>query len=159
VASDAQYEYFKFLYEHERARYEALVNRGKLYLSIVTLYMGLLAVGTDKAIDALGRSMALRSVYMVSVLLLVTALVFVVYAVGIYTNEKPSDPEQLVSSFGDERPSDEAFRDARIVDLAVATGRNSANNDRRAKRLRTATILLLSGIFGQAIFLTLIVAS
>jgi hypothetical protein len=157
MASKEQYEYYKFLYDHERSRYLELVNRGKLFLSIITLYMGLLAVGADKTISGLESSILLTLVYFISVFLLVASLVAVVLAIGIYKNEKPSSPREMILSLKDNVPTDDEFRDERVVDLAVATDRNSENNDLRAKRLQVSSYLLILGILGQALFLYLYV--
>ena len=157
MASKEQYEYYKFLYDHERSRYLELVNRGKLFLSIITLYMGLLAVGADKTITGLESSILLTLVYFISVFLLVASLVAVVIAIGIYRNEKPSNPREMILALKDYVPTDDEFRDERIVDLAVATDRNSKNNDLRAKRLQVSSYLLILGILGQALFLYLYV--
>lgn len=155
MASKEQYDYYKFLYEHERSRYLELVNRGKLFLSIITLYMGLLAVGADKTVTGLAESTWSMAAYLTSILLLVGALAEVVLAVGIYKNEKPSNPRKMILALEQEPPQDSDFRDERIVDLAVATERNSQNNDLRAKRLQISSVLLLLAIFAQAIFLLL----
>jgi len=157
MATKEQYEYYKFLYDHERSRYLELVNRGKLFLSIITLYMGLLAVGADKTITGLEGSILLMSVYFISVSLLVASLVEVVLAIGIYKNEKPSSPRKMILALEENVPTDEEFRDERIIDLAVATDRNSNNNDLRAKRLQVSSFLLLLAILGQAFFLGLFV--
>ncbi len=154
MASQTQYDYYMFLYEHERSRYIELVNRGKLFLSIITLYMGLLAVGADKTINVLENSFIVLSIYFISVLLLIGSLIEVVLAIGIYSNEKPSNPETMIQNL-DKTPTDDEFRDERIIDLAVATNRNSKNNDFRAERLKMSSFFLLLGIFGQAVFLGL----
>lgn len=84
---------------------------------------------------------------------LIIALIWVVTALGIYTNEKPSDPEELVEELNETNPGLENFIENRFVDLAVATKRNALNNDLRAKRLRYGSLFILLGMTFQALFL------
>ena len=156
MSSPVQFEYFKFLYEHERHRHIELINRGKVYLSIITLYMGLLAMGADKTIARVENSLPLILIYISSLFFIISALADVIFAIGIYTNEKPSDPEVIINRMDDTVTPDQKFIEDRIIDFAVATNRNSANNDKRAGYLRYSTYLLLLGILCQAVLVTLI---
>lgn len=53
---DKQYEYFMFLFNQGRSRYIELVNRGKIFISIISLYFGLLAVAADKTVNKLSEN-------------------------------------------------------------------------------------------------------
>lgn len=45
-----------FLFNQERSRYIELVNRGKIFISIISLYYGLLAVAADKTVNKLSEN-------------------------------------------------------------------------------------------------------
>jgi hypothetical protein len=47
---------------------------------------------------------------------------------GVYDNERITDPEKIVAGFGADEMSDASFFDDRIIDLAVACNRNKKNN-------------------------------
>ncbi len=48
MASESQYEFFKCAYDEERDRYRELINRGKVFLTVVSIYLGLLAANADR---------------------------------------------------------------------------------------------------------------
>lgn len=51
MATQAQYDFFKDLYEEENARAQSLIDRGKIYLSIVSLFFGGIFLKLDWVID------------------------------------------------------------------------------------------------------------
>ena len=92
---------------------------------------------------------------MAAVFLLVSFLLSL-YSAGVEDYEGVADPEKVIEKFGDTPPTDEAFLDDRIIDLAVACNRNSSVNDRKAKRLYWAGLSLLSGIAAHAAYFLVI---
>ncbi|MDX2044952.1 MAG: hypothetical protein SF097_27320 [Acidobacteriota bacterium] len=158
MATEAQYQFFKGLYDAEQARYRELIDRGKLFLSIITIYLGLLSVAADKTIPKLDSSLFAKSAYVVSVMFIIIAMALVVLAVGIFKYEYPSDPQRIIESFKDVPPTDDDFRDERIIDFTVATKRNFSQNEMRARLLRLSSFMLLLGALGQAIFFIRIAA-
>ena len=152
MATQTQYDFFKYLYDAEQTRYRELIDRGKLFLSIITIYLGLLAVAADKTIPLSKHSLIIAITYTTSVIFIVGAMVPVVLAVGVFKYERPSDPMRIVENFGREIPIDEEFLDARLVDFAVATERNFSQNEKRANLLRVSSFILLLGAIGQAVF-------
>ncbi len=153
MSSQSQFEYYKYLFERESSRYQELINRGKLFLSVITLYLGLLAVAADKSIPKLQAYTLPAITYFIGVALIVTALTLVVLAVGIYQHEKPSDPMKMIDRYSETEPTDSEFFDERIADFAVATERNARINDRRAALLRFASFVLLFGVAAQTFLL------
>jgi hypothetical protein len=66
---------------------------------------------------------------------------------GVYDNERITDPEKIVAGFGADEMSDASFFDDRIIDLAVACNRNKKNNDIRAVWLGISMTSAVLGIF------------
>lgn len=152
MSSKDKFDYFKFLYEQERSRYLELINRGKLFLTVVTLYFGVLAVALDKTIDLNKINLFQKLVYGSSFVFLVASLVFIIRSISIYRNEKPSNPIKLIESLENELKDDEIFTNKTIVDLSVATSRNAENNDHRSRMLRIATNFMLCAVGAQLIY-------
>lgn len=152
MATETQYQFFKYIYDSEQARYRELIDRGKLFLSIITIYLGLLAVAVDKTIPFIKSSLFVKTTYAISVICIVVAMALVVLAVGLFKYEYPSDPLRIIESFTKTPPTDDDFRDERLVDFTVATKRNFALNEKRANLLRASSGMLLLGALGQAVF-------
>lgn len=153
MATKEQWEIFKYIYEQETARYENLNSRGKVYLSLITLYLGAVAFKAD--FWFLQASQTAISTILFTALLgsFVSALCVTVAALGIYTYEGLADPEGIIKQFGDRPPSNEDFYDDRIADATVAANRNSVTNDKRATLLTIASVLLITGILSHVILI------
>jgi hypothetical protein len=159
MATETQYQFFKYIYDSEQARYRELIDRGKLFLSIITIYLGLLAVAADKTILFIKSSLFATITYAVSVSCIVVAMAFVVLAVGLFKYEYPSDPLRIIEGLTKVPPADDDFRDERLVDFTVATKRNFALNEKRANLLRASTGMLLLGALCQAVFFAIFMFS
>lgn len=155
MATEAQYRCFKEIHQAEQARQEQLIERGKVYLSVITLYFGLLAVAADEIRSVVGLSRFGSAVYLASFAALVVALGLVVRAMGIYRYVYPTDPETVIQSL-EGWPSDAEFFDDRIAELAAAFKTNHPINERRADLLRLASYGLLVAIALQAVVLSLL---
>lgn len=153
MATEKQFEFFKYLYTLEDQRFNELVNRGKVFTSIITLYLGLLFF---KASEALSLAREFNEVtlisYFGSIVLLVISLALSVLSLAIFQYEASTTPEAIIESFSDLPPSDEDFFDDRIVDFTVATPRNSEKNNRRARLLLWSNVFLFIGIISHLIF-------
>jgi hypothetical protein len=86
--------------------------------------------------------------------LLAGCMVFAAVGTWIRTYEGIADPREIIERFGDAPPSNDDFFDNRITDLAVATNRNSAANDKTAWALNWASICL----FGATLVLTVMLS-
>ena len=153
MASEIQYEVFKDIYDEESERYSQLGTRSNLYLTIITFYLGVILL----KIDDILKFVVVFQVPVLLILLLgvlfVVALTFTVLALGIREYEGICDPKKVIASFGPAPPSDEDFLDKRIVDLAVATNRNSAQNNRVATLLQwSARVIFVAVLLQLVIF-------
>jgi hypothetical protein len=83
--------------------------------------------------------------------LLVIAFPLTVRAISIHDYEGVFDPEGVIKSFGKAPSQDNDFLDDRIVDLAVATNRNSTQNDKVARSLRWAARIILLAVLLQVV--------
>jgi len=146
MATKEQYGFFLSLYQEEERTYEQLEGRAKVYLTIISIFLaGLLLKADDakKSAAILGMPWWLLSGV---ALLLSAALLLVVIAMRIRTYEGAADPEAIIAKFGERPPVDEDFFDDRIVDLAVATNRNSVVNNKTATTLEWASYCLVAAI-------------
>lgn len=161
MASEAQYEFFKFRYNEGQERCRELVARGQIFLSIVTLYIGFLSFKTSQSAATI-ESLTLKSSalmvkwsYGVTLVFLLIALLLVILALGIYRYQSISDPVRIIEAFGATPPTDDDFRDARIVDYAFAAKKNSEMNNKRAMLLRFATTFLFLAALAHVTFFIL----
>jgi hypothetical protein len=146
MATEKQYQFFKSLYDEETARYSELINRAKIYFSIITFYLGALAFKADSAIELAERYRCPKLLYLSVGILFIIALSLTIVVLGIFKYERVCDPVKVIKSSGEEPPSDEDFFDYRIVDYAVASNRNSDKNNARANALWLASFFMLVGV-------------
>jgi hypothetical protein len=157
MATEAQYQCFKDIYDRETKRGEQLIDRGKIYLSVITLYMGLLGVAFDKITPMLAGHCFEKTIYILSLIIFIFSLALVIFSIGIYCYRFPTDPETVIFSFGTNQPLDNDFFDARIADFTVAFKENLPVNEKRANLLKYASWLMLFGISCQAYVLSSII--
>lgn len=91
-------------------------------------------------------------------LLFVISLACCIFALRIRSYEGIADLERVIEEFPSDGISDQVFFDHRIADLAVATNRNSEQNDEAARALGIAGWLLFGGVLLQAIMLVIALA-
>ena len=157
MATSEQLDYFKHIYAQEMARSDELINRGKLFLSVITLYMGLLGIAADKVVPKLSSSSIVIACYLSGFVSFVIALVLIVMAIGIYNYVYPSDPKSILQEADENWPDNESFFLERMAELAAAFKNNCPINDKRAKYLKWASLLMLTGIIFQAFVLSALV--
>jgi hypothetical protein len=151
VATKVQYEVFRAAYDEESEHHSVLESRAKLYLTIITAYLGAIAFKTTDVLAFLNEFKVSFYWYLLLGLGLVLALLLTVCAMGIRTYEGVFDPKVEIQSFGDKPPTDVEFLDKRIVDLAVATDRNNRMNNKVAEYLRYAGFLIFLAVTVQLI--------
>jgi hypothetical protein len=149
MATIQQYEVFKFIFEEQKTREGHLLERSKLYLSLVTFYSAfLLFVGKD----LVPRTLLHWFVFALSTVFLLVAFLLSLHSAVVKKYEAIQNPKNIIKTYGDAPPADEDFLDDRIVDLAVAWERNSSVNDSKAKVLYWAGLALLSGMAAHAAY-------
>lgn len=146
MATKEQWEIFRYVYEREESRYQNITDRGKVYLSLITLYVGAIAFKADFWFSQSLKDPWSTLLFALLLGLFLAALCATVAAMGIYSYEGITDPEEVIAGFGDTTPDNEDFFDDRIIDVAVATNRNSKTNDRRASLLSISSLLMVIGI-------------
>jgi len=154
MASEAQYKIFKDIYDEESKRYSDLDGKAKLYITIITFYLGAIAFKFKDISEFTSSISYAKWLYSGIALVLVLALLSTVNAMRVRVFEGICDPEEVIKEFGENATTDDDFRDDRIADLAVATNRNFAQNNRIASSLSWAsTFILLAGIIQFCIFI------
>jgi hypothetical protein len=151
MASEKQYDVFRSLYDEEIERYTALESRAKLYLTIITFYLGAVVFKMEDVMKFITVFQVPLGLYLALSVVLLCALLLTVLATRIRTYEGICDPEEVIRSFGKTKPTDEEFLDHRVVDLACATNRNVAENNKVAGILQTASYLLFVSVFLQLV--------
>jgi|SRR5579864_5984312 len=157
MATEAQYRIFKEIFDEESKRYSELDAKAKLYITIVTFYLGAVAFKFKDVLELTNSIASTRWLYVAISLALVIALLCTIIAMRVRTFEGICDPEEVIESFGTSPPSDDDFRDDRIADLAVATNRNCDQNNKIARSLSCASFFILvaaliqCGLFAVAI--------
>ena len=159
MATEIQYEVFKAVYDEEAERYSTLEARARLYFSIISLYLGAIAFKA-KDMEEFASSFHIPIWwFLLSGAVLVLSLLATIAAIQIRTYEGICDLKAVIRNFGDTPPTDDDFLDDRIVDLAVATNKNSKQNDRTARFLSAAAILLLVSVALHLVIFIAAVAS
>jgi len=157
MATPTQYQCFKDIYDREAKRCELLIDRGKLYLSVITIYVGLLGIASKEIIPKASASSLATILYVASLVGFVMALLLLICSTGIYTHFYPTDPIKVIRGFGAEPPTDEDFFDKRIAEIASAFERFHQVNDQRAQLLKYASWFMVLGVASQAYVLSLII--
>lgn len=150
MATEAQYAFFRFLYEEENAREDTINQYSKTLLSLTTLYSGFVIFVVEK-ITAM--TLPMKIMFVATVASMLAGLVVTIWGSRLADFEGVNDPEKVVGQYDDtEDMPDQQFFDKRIADFAIATNRNSRVNDKRAKSLLLASYCLAASILCHAIF-------
>jgi hypothetical protein len=157
VATKTQFEIFKSVYDEENTRLSELVTRAKVYLSVETFILGALFFKFDSVLKITSGVTILPTLFILSVAFFLGALLLTIASLRILRYEGICYPEEVIRQFKEKPPQDSDFLDDRIVDLAVATQRNSRQNDKRAKCLQWAGTCLLIGFAFSTAFLLVVV--
>lgn len=158
MASEEQYKFFQTVYDEENDRYTLLEGRAKVYITILTFYIGALAFKASDVVQILKEYRAPVTGAVLICLTFIASLGCCVFALRIKTFEAITDPEEVIAAWPDEGLADEEFFDARIADFAVATKRNAKQNDEAARALALAGWLLFAGVLTQAVVFLLTLA-
>ena len=142
-----QFDTFKYIYEKEEARFSELINRGKIYLSIVTIYIGVFSLKIQDIAELVGDGAFSKILLGVTGACFIMALLACVLALGILKYEGLCDIKEELLAFGDSGKSDAEFYEDRLADMAVSYERNSLQNDRRASLLQVSSYLMIVGVF------------
>ena len=154
MATEKQYDFFKTLYDEEIGRFKDLMDHAKTYISVITLFSGVLLLKGDDFKDYLSGPIAVRLPFLVGACLFVLALVGLLFAVSLRRYRPMADPEKVIAQLPDGALTDGPFLTDRIADLALATNANVQQNDRLAGWLqRSSWLLLLATV---CMFVTLI---
>lgn len=156
LATVEQYEFFRTLYDEEQARYGHLEARAKLYITIITIYLGALAFKISDFLSFAKEFKVPVWLFLLAAAVLVVALALSILAIRIRDYEGITDPEQVIHSFGEKPPKNEDFFDDRIADFAVAANRNSTQNNTVAVNLFWSSWALFIGVLIH--FVSLVIA-
>ncbi|MFM0166868.1 hypothetical protein PQR39_41400 [Paraburkholderia sediminicola] len=144
--TESQYGFFKYLYDEENLRYGCLETRARFYLTVLTFYLGALAVSGKDLLPLTMHVGLARWAVLASAIFFIIALVFCVTAARIRRYEGVTDPEELIREEGDSVLDDTDFFEDRIIDFAVAANRNSVQNNKVANVLEWTMASTLIGI-------------
>jgi hypothetical protein len=153
MATEVQYKVFKEVYDEESERYSNLGTRANLYLTLITFYLGAVLLKVDDVLKFVTTFRVPVVLFLLIGALLVVALLLTALAVSIRDYEGVCDPEEVIEGFSESPPLDEEFLDDRIVDLAVATNRNSRQNNRVAGLLQWAARVICCSVALQIVVL------
>jgi len=142
-----QFHAFKYVYEKEEARFSELINRGKIYLSIITVYIGVFTLKIQDVSTLVGNGSFSKILLGATGVCFIFALLACVLALGIFKYEGLCDIKEELLAFDDKGKPDSEFYEDRLADMAVAYERNSEQNDRRASLLEISSYLVLAGVF------------
>lgn len=149
MASEKQFEFFKFLYDEEEQRAHFLQEHAKNNLTLATLYSAFVIFVIEKLRPDSAFS---KSIFIATVVFMLLAFLLSLWGSQISNYEALTDPDDIIEEYGDEPPSDEEFFDNRIADISVAYRRNSLTNDKKAIQLQFARYCLLAGVAFHACY-------
>jgi hypothetical protein len=148
MATQAQYEFFRSLYEEEERTSLQLEGRAKVYLGIISAFLVTVFLKTDEVVRSATTLKISFSLLLIEAVLLSIALVFVILGLRIRHFEAVNDGVDIVNAYGETEPEDSEFFDDRIADYAFASSRNRAFNNETAVLLAWASWLIIAGMLG-----------
>jgi len=141
-----QIDFFRDVYKEEEARYQSLTDRGKIYLSIVSVFFGGVFLKYDWILDhrpSLKDGLAFHALgiaaFLVSLMLICRALQVIDYA-------EIADLSDLVKTENLESQPLEEFYKLRMADYAAAYEVNFTQNDKWANLLKNSLDLIVVGV-------------
>jgi hypothetical protein len=152
MATKDQFDAFKFLFQWEDDRAKSLGESAKNYVALITLAFGYLGFKLSDADFAKLLAVHLRGyplgliLYGLMTALLLLSLVLTLVSLFIRRYERITDPNAFFVASVSRGDTVESFFDSMIVDMNVATERNSAVNNSRAYSLIAAALFLLGAI-------------
>lgn len=152
-------EYFKLMFDQEADRSKDITDRGKLYVSIISIMIGLT---TYKNVEFLGLHGAQIQIgdLIISVITLAIFLISFVCCIGalsIRKYEALNDPAKLLEKIVADNWDIGRFRERCLADYTVSTNRNNIVNDRRAKWLRTSVFFMCAGFLSELVLFLFVV--
>jgi len=150
MATEAQYAFFRSLYDEENARGLQLADKAKTNVGLFTLYSAFVLFVTEKFRP---QALSQLTVFGLAVLSLLLGLVLALYVLKVAVYEPINDPKRIIADeYGARAPTDAHFYESRIADFTVAYERNSAVNDRKARALEWSFYFLVGGFAFQAAY-------
>ena len=149
MASKAQYDFFKALYDEEIRVHAELESKAKLYLTIITFYLGAIGFKINDVVEFTDKFQIPIILLVIIAVVLVLAFLFTIAAMSIRKYERVCDLEAIIRSFGESPPKDSDFLDETLVNLAVATNRNALQNNRVGTLLQWASVLIFIAVLMQ----------
>lgn len=148
------------MYVEENQRYRELLNRGKVFLSIITLYLGILFYKSSDLLSntTLSKEEATDSFlvfFIASSVSFIFSLLFCLISLGILTYQYPSNPTELLEEFESKNQTDLEFFRNRTVDFTIAFEHNKKKNDSRGKYLRYTSGFIFMGILLHLFYIVL----
>lgn len=151
MVTQEQFDFFKKVYQKEEDRFKELIGRGKIFISIITIYIGIFTLKvTDLGILEKDNLIS-KLLFLSSGFSFIISLVFSVLSIGIFNYEGIFDFEEEVRELIKNPRDNSKFYRNRLVDLTVSYERNSIQNDKRARYLWLASVFIFLGIFSHLI--------
>src|SRR5438067_13393320 len=101
MATEKQYEFFRYLYEQEEHRRERLDTRAQSYLTMISLYAAGLAVLWERAASVPGLKLVPSWVFLVSGVALLLSLLATMAGLHVRSYEGIVDPRRTVSQLSE----------------------------------------------------------
>jgi len=146
MASKTQFDFFKAVYDEEIRVHSELESKAKLYLTIITFYLGAISFKINDLVGVTQRLQIPITLLVAIAVILILAFLFTIGAMGIRKYERICDLETVIRSFGEAPAKDNDFLDEGLVNLAVATNRNASQNNRVGTLLQCASVLIFTAI-------------
>ena len=139
------YDALKYGYDQEEVRQKELIERGKIFLSVLTIYVGILTLKVDDLQIVVKESPWSLTFLGFTSAFIISSLLLTILSLGIFTYEEPFILEEaLTEAVGTDSLSE--FYIDRLTDFAVGAGRNSKVNDKRGLLLAWASYFLVGGV-------------
>jgi hypothetical protein len=149
-----QYGYFQYLYEQEQKRSASIVAGAKIYIAFLVFILGsifLKVITADNILSVVNSHSVPQwqkvlgfSLIAVSALVILLALVFSIFVLKVWSYDRLCNPDERLLETARMTSETEVLSKS-ICDFAVATSRNNAINNKRARYLSYALGCLLIG--------------
>ncbi len=153
MATQQQYEYFKFKYKEEDDRNALLTKRAEIYLSIVSLVFTGLIFKISDIKTYCDKNTAFLIIFCLLLGSLIVSIWFILQAIKLRDYQEDMDVGTYTNELGQTQPTDSDFFDNRIARFIVAIPQNFKINNDKAEQLKSAGRFLFLSFILLSIFI------
>jgi len=144
MATKDQFEFFNERYTEEIGRSKELLDKSKIYFSVVTIITSILFTNLTSFQELIGKVPETKNA-LVAILGISFIIIFILFiSIRVKNYYLPINTDNYLDSLPDDPESDEDFFDNRIAEIIVAIDENQRINNSKACWLKYAEYGILT---------------